>query len=311
MTYDVVVLGEVLVELASTGPFACGTQLRLGVSGDALNAAAAAASAGARTAVLTRVAADELGDMIVARVTELGVDTALIRRVPGQNGAYFVHADPAGAREFVYIRRASAAAELSPADVRDAGLERAGAVLATGVTCALSASAADAVRAAAATASRFVYDPNYRPRLVDGATAAAHLRELAPHAALVTPSHPTESGVLLGPGDPAHAAAACRSLGAQAAAVTCGPDGVWLADETSTGHVAPIPPPRLVDQTGAGDVFAGTVTARLALGDPLATAVRLGTAAASLSLAFQGGCAEPPTLAQTRAHLEAALGVAS
>ncbi|MDT4948456.1 MAG: hypothetical protein QOJ37_1051, partial [Pseudonocardiales bacterium] len=38
-------------------------------------------------------------------------------------------------------------------------------------------------------------------------------------------------------------------------------------------------------QLGAGDVFVGTVAARLALGDDLLAAARLGTAAASLSLA--------------------------
>jgi 2-dehydro-3-deoxygluconokinase len=58
----------------------------------------------------------------------------------------------------------------------------------------------------------------------------------------------------------------------------------------------------VVDQTGAGDSFAGTVTARLALGDTLLDAVRLGVAAASLSVGGLGGTGHVATLEETRAH---------
>jgi 2-dehydro-3-deoxygluconokinase len=286
-TYDVVVLGEVLIELSSTEPFRHGGSMRLGFSGDALNAAAAAAAAGARVGLLTRVATDQLGDLLVARIADLGIDTGLARRTAGHNGAYFVHADPAGRREFAYIRRGSAASQLGPDDV---DVAEAAVVLASGVTCALSDSAAAAVATAAAQARCFIYDPNFRPRLTDAATAAARLRELAPRADLVTPSL-DEAAALLGLTDPATIAEACRKMGARAVAVTCGADGVWLDDGVSAAQLPPVPPPVIVDQTGAGDAFAGTVAARLALGDALPDAVRQGMAAASAVLGIQGGCA--------------------
>ena len=308
--YDVVVLGEVLIELSSTEPFGDGIPMRLGFSGDALNSAAAAAAAGARVALLTNVANDEIGDILVGRVAELGIDTALVRRVAGQNGAYFVHADPSGAREFVYTRRGSAASQLSAADVHAAGLSSVAVVLASGITCALSDSAAGAVRAAATGAARFVYDPNFRPRLTDATTAARHLRQLASYAALVTPSWPHECDALLGARSPQHAAESVRAMGARAVAVTCGGDGVWLDDGESARHVPAVPPPAIVDQTGAGDVFAGTVAARIALGDDLRAAATLGAASSSLALGSPGGCSALATLDESRAHLAAA-GVAS
>ena len=40
--YDVIVLGEVLVEVATEAPFGDGAEARMGISGDALNVAAAA-----------------------------------------------------------------------------------------------------------------------------------------------------------------------------------------------------------------------------------------------------------------------------
>ena len=302
---DVLVLGEALVELSATEPLRDGGRLTLGFSGDALNAAAAAAAAGARAALLARVPDDELGDLLVERVRELGVETGHLLRVPGQHGLYLQRADPDGGRGFVYVRRGSAGSTLAPEDL-PADLPAAGVVLASGIACAISASAAATVQAAARSAARFVYDPNWRPRLVDAGTAAGHLRRLAPHAALVTPAWPHEIGALCGPDVPDQATACqeLRGLGAAAVALTCGPDGVVLDDGTGLRRVPAFPAPAVVDATGAGDVLTGTVAARLALGDPLPAAVRAGTVAAALSLQGVGGTGYLAGWAEVRRHLD-------
>jgi 2-dehydro-3-deoxygluconokinase len=316
MVRTAVVLGEVLVELSSTEPYAAGAAVRLGFSGDALNAAAAAAAAGAHTVLVARVADDELGDALVAHVAALGIDTSALRRVPGQHGVYFSHADPDGGRQFVYVRRGSAGSGLDPADL-DPDLLRDAVVLASGITRAVGAAAA--VRRAAELAGTFVYDPNHRPRLVTAAEAAAALRAVLPHAALVTPSWPDEIGTLINSScgetsapapisthdpvlGPAAAVAALRALGAADVALTRGADGVLLTRGDDLHAVTAPPPPRVVDQTGAGDSFAGTVVGRLAAGDDLESAVRLGVAAAALSVQGQGGTGFVPTLEQTRVH---------
>lgn len=299
--YDVIVLGEPLVEIATLAAIEPGVPATIGVSGDALNAAAAAAAAGASVALLARITGDELGDMIAGRVRALGVDDALLLRTSGQQGMYLVHSDPEGERQFHYARSGSVGSRLAPADLPADALAAAGAVLASGITCAVSDTARAAVLAAARLSRAFVYDPNFRPRLTTAGRAAATLAELAPLAALVTPSAPAETAALLGAVDPAAAAASCRELGAAAVAVTCGSRGV-LVDDGSRTWVPAIPAPVVVDQTGAGDVFAGTVTARLALGDPLPDAVLLGTSAASLSVGGQGGTGKIAGVDEVRAH---------
>jgi 2-dehydro-3-deoxygluconokinase len=81
-----------------------------------------------------------------------------------------------------------------------------------------------------------------------------------------------------------------------------------LVDEGDGPRRLPaVPPERLVDQTGAGDSFVGTVAARLVAGDSLEAAAALGSAAASLSLSGQGGTGYVPRLARTRTHLARAL----
>ena len=301
----VVVIGEILVELSSREVFAPGAEFRLGFSGDALNAAAAAAAAGAHTVLVARVPDDELGDVMLEAVAGLGIDGSAVLRVPGQHGAYLTHADPIGQRQFVYLRRGSAGSTLEPTDL-ERGLLRDAVVLASGIACAVSPSATATVRRAAELAGDFVYDPNFRPRLTSRENAARVFRELAPLARLVTPSWPGEVQALLDlPVDVERGAAAAsvEQLGAPAIVLTCGPDGVLLRDGARETHIEAPPSPKLVDQTGAGDAFVGTVAARLAVGDDLLAAVRLGTAAASLSIQGVGGTGFVPSLEQSRRHL--------
>ena len=112
MSYDVLVVGEVLVELSADGPLRGSDRLTLSFSGDALNAAAAAAAAGASVGLLARIGDDELGDALTAHVERCGVDTALLRRVSAPNGLYMVIPDPDAHGGFVYMRRGSAGSTL-------------------------------------------------------------------------------------------------------------------------------------------------------------------------------------------------------
>jgi 2-dehydro-3-deoxygluconokinase len=302
-TLDVVALGEVLIEVATLEPFGHGVPATLGVSGDALNAAAAAAAAGARVGLVAILPDDELGHAIAARVAALDIATDLLKFRAGQQGVYLVHSDPRGEREFSYARAHSIGSTLGPDDLPADVITSAGAVVASGISCAISASARDAVRSAARLARRLVYDPNYRPRLTTTVDAAGMLMELAPHSWLVTPSHPGETSALLGADSALVAARRLRELGAENIAVTCGPHGVQLYGSGVETWVDAVPAPSVVDQTGAGDAYVGTLTARLVLGDDLAWAARQAAAAASLVVGGRGGTGYVPRLDETRAHL--------
>jgi 2-dehydro-3-deoxygluconokinase len=302
--FDVVVVGEILVELYCEEDLADGARTRLGFSGDALNSAAAAAAAGARTAVLTAVGDDEIGDAIVRRVVDLGVDPGLIRRSTRPNGAYLLHGDLTGHRQFSYWRNGSAASTLDLGDIGE-HVTTAGALVLSGITAALSDTTEAAVRTAARVADdagvAVVYDPNFRARLTSQARASAVLAAVAPYCALLTPSCPGDTVPLLGTDNPVDAVKAGLRLGAGSVAVTSGTDTVLVAG-VDGAFALPVPVnENAVDATGAGDVFTGTTAARLALGDPLVDAVGLGVGAASLSVTGRGGTGHIPTLADSRA----------
>ena len=302
-TYDVVCLGEVLVEVATQAPFGHDVPAVLGISGDPLNVAAAAAAAGARVALVAVVPDDELGHAIATRIAELGISTDLLQFATGQQGVYLVHSDPQGEREFAYARSGSIGSSLSPDHLPTDVISSAGAVVASGISCAISSTTRSAVLHAAQSARRFVYDPNYRPRLTTSRAAAHTLAELAPSAWLVTPSHPGETAPLLGADTALAAGRRLRALGTQIVAVTCGASGVQILTGDTEVWIAASPAPIVVDQTGAGDAYVGTLTARLVLGDDLIWAARQAAAASSLVVGGRGGTGFVPTLEQTRRHL--------
>jgi 2-dehydro-3-deoxygluconokinase len=291
-SYDVLVVGEVLAELSSAEPLRDGASLTLSFSGDALNAAAAAAAAGASVGLLARIGDDELGDALEAHVAACGVDTALLRRVPDPNGLYIVTPDPDAHGGFVYMRRNSAGSTLEPADIDAAGVDAA-ALVVSGIGQAVSASAAAAVEHAAGLVQRaggaVVYDPNLRARLTTPDAAAAAFARIAPHVSVAIPSHPVETTALLGARTPEEGAAAARRLGASAAVVTSGAAGVLVDDGNEVTVVPSVPAPVVLDATGAGDAFAGTMAAGLARGETVVAAARQAVVAAARSLGARGG----------------------
>ncbi|MGV9714025.1 sugar kinase [Gordonia sp. NPDC003424] len=305
---DVLVIGEVLVEVSSAGPIGERAATTLDFSGDALNVACAAASAGARTALLARIPEDDLGDAIVDKLDRFGVRTDTVIRGSGQHGLYLSHGDPTGEREFTYLRGGSFGSTLAPSDL-DADLLAATRIAtASGIATAVSASAAALVERAAQSARRFVYDPNLRLRLTTASDAGDALIRLLPHCSVITPSWPTEIRTLLQLSNDAtefDAIARLRELGADDVVLTRGARGSLVADGGTITDVPVIPAPAVVDQTGAGDCMTGTLCARLAAGDDLVDAVRLGAAAASLSVGGLGGTGAIAGLDRIRAHSSA------
>jgi 2-dehydro-3-deoxygluconokinase len=81
---------------------------------------------------------DELGLAVASRIAELGISTELLHFATGQQGVYLVHSDPNGEREFAYARSGSVGSSLSPDHLPADVISTAGAVVASGISCAIS-----------------------------------------------------------------------------------------------------------------------------------------------------------------------------
>lgn len=283
--FDLIGIGECMVEFHSTEPLAAAKHFGKGYGGDVLNALVAAARQGCRTAFVTRVGDDPFGPGLLAAWREEGIDTSHAPLVRGENGVYFIAVDAQGERSFTYRRAGSAASFLT--DAVDADFIAASrCLLLSGITQAISPGARAATLAAARIAREHgvtvAYDPNFRPRLWPSFDAAREAcTELLPYVDIFLPSLPVDAAILPG---------RVETL-APHVVVKLGEEGchVWH-DGACT--VVPAARATVVDTTGAGDCWNGTYLAALLRSEPPAQAATLANAAAAAKLAHRG--AIPP-----------------
>ena len=98
-------------------------------------------------------------------------------------------------------------------------------------------------------------------------------------------------------------AAALRAAGAAVAVVTMGARGCLFADADGERHL-PAPPARLLDSTGAGDAFCGTLAALLAQSWPWITALEAAQRVAARTVERPGAYAALPPAEEWSGLLE-------
>jgi 2-dehydro-3-deoxygluconokinase len=314
--FEVVALGEAMVEFNQTDPAVA--QYQQGFGGDTSNAIIAASRAGARTAYLTRVGNDWVGQKLLALWREEGVDTSHIEIDAVQpTGMYFVTHGKSG-HEFHYMRKGSAASCMTPDWLPKAAIEQAKILHVSGISLAISESATDTVIAAMRYATQVgtvvSLDSNLRLKLWPLDRARQVLEEAIGLCDLFLPSR-EDIEILINGTAASHSQIGlqadfildwCHERGAKTVVLKLGSEGCVVSDGKTRATLAP----RLVeavDATGAGDCFCGNLLAKIAEGDSLAEAARYANVAASLAVQGFGAVAPLPTRAQVLRCSPAAL----
>jgi 2-dehydro-3-deoxygluconokinase len=291
---DVLSIGEPLVEFNQTRAGEPG--YLQGFGGDSSNMIIAAARSGARTAYVTRLGDDEFGRAFLELWRTEGVDTRGVGiDREAHTAVYFVRHGPQG-HVFSYLRAGSAASRMRAEDLPMELVRAARHVHASGISMAISASAADAVLAAfeaARTAGAKVsLDSNLRLKLWPLARARAMIGAAAALADYFFPSL-DEARLLSGREDVDAVLDWAHGLGARSVFLKLGADGAIASDGKRRERVPGLRV-EVVDATGAGDCFCGATLARLAAGDPIVDAARYANAAAALSTTGFGAVAPLP-----------------
>lgn len=299
---DIVCLGEPMVEFNQTDDKG---RYLFGHGGDTSNCAIAAARAGASVGHVTRLGADEFGDSVMRLWADNGVDASRVTRdAAAHTGVYFVSHGAEG-HVFSYLRAGSAASRIGPADVPGDYIAAAKILHVSGISMAISPSAADAVleaiRVARDAGTLVSFDTNLRLRLWPLARAQAMTHAAMALCDIALPGL-DDARQLAGLDDPDAIADFYLGLGARIVALTLGAQGCLVATAGERRRVPGIGV-EAVDATGAGDTFDGNFLAEyLRTGDPF-EAARYANAAAALSTTGYGAVAPMPM----RADVEKAL----
>jgi 5-dehydro-2-deoxygluconokinase len=310
---DVVTVGRVSVDMYAT-------ELNVGfdeqqsftksVGGSPTNVAVAAARLGRRSAIVTKVGDDGLGEYVRRRLGEWGVITDYVGTEPGEQTPLALAAlDPPETPEVAFYRGPSAPdTRLLPGDLPDEVVRGCGLLwmsqgaLATGST----AEASLHWMAVRAREGYTVLDLDYRPALWPDLPTARAAAAKAISLSTVVVGNRDECHMALDTRDPDEAADRLLDLGVDLAVVKQGPDGALFASRSGRWLIPPVPV-AVVCGLGAGDAFGGAVSHGLLEGWDIPTIGRFATAAGAYVVARLTCADDMPTLSGVRELLEEVL----
>lgn len=274
-------------------------ELTMGVGGVARNIAENLARLDVPTTLIAAVADDMLGEIVVQRTHEAGVDTDLVFSVPGaRTGAYLALLAPEG-DVLVGIDDMGVVRRITPRVVRQArqALRHAGIVV---MDANVPTQTIRTVRRiCSASAVPVCIEPVSLPLI-------ERIIPIIPGSALFTPNI-AEAETILGRTittlEEAQAAAlAFREWEIDIVVVTLGGGGAVYATSEGSGHVPAIQT-EIVDESGAGAAMTAGIICGLMHRFPIDEAVALGASAASLTLLSPETVRSDISLEQVYEHL--------
>jgi len=232
MGAEIVTIGETMVLLYgedTTAPLRFGERLKLDFAGADSNFAIAMSRLGYRSAWISRLGDEPLGDLVLNAIAREGVDVSRVIRDPTRNtGLYLKHHDATGVTRIQYYRRGSAASNLQPDDLSPDHFRDTRLVHLNGMTFALSESCARTMRRAVEltldSGAMISLDLNLRLQLWSIESAREAIGPVIQKSSAI---FGTEEEFLdyFGVSDIDEALGAAVALGPRIAAAKMGPDG--------------------------------------------------------------------------------------
>ena len=305
---DVVALGELLIDFATVSVDGDGYPTMAAHPGGApANFLAALSKFGASTALLGKVGTDTFGRLLTDTLVQAGIETrGLIAADDVFTTLAFVTFDEFGDRDFAFSRKPGADTcirfeELDLGLIDEAGVFHFGSLSLTDEPARTAT-----YRAVAYAKSRgklITYDPNLRKPLWADLDACKRQLIWGLGQADVVKISDEEVEFLFGLDAEAGAAHILNNFGVKLVFVTCGAGGCFFQNAAASGWVPGLQDLRVIDTTGAGDIFGGAALWKLlelgkAPGElnrsELTDVVRFACTAAGLSTTRPGGISSVP-----------------
>ena len=311
---DVVALGELLIDFACQSTDAEGYPTMAAHPGGApANFLAALTKFGAKTALLGKVGADTFGKLLIGTLNKAGIETrGLVSTEDVFTTLAFVTFDEHGDREFAFSRKPGADTcirfeELDISLIDEAKVFHFGTLSLTDEPA--RSSTYKAVAYAKNKGKLITYDPNLRkPLWKDLDTAKEQLIWGLTQADVVKISD-EEVKFLFNLSVEDGADYILKNFGVKLVFVTCGAEGCFFKNAVAQGRVPSLDGIKVVDTTGAGDIFGGSAVWKLLQigkvpellnAEELVDVVRFACISAGLSTTKPGGISSVPEKSQVQ-----------
>lgn len=317
MAYDVVALGELLIDFTCVSADADGYPTMAAHPGGApANFLAAVTKFGGKTALLGKVGADTFGRLLTGTLEQAGIET---RGIVASSDVFttlaFVTLDAHGDREFAFSRKPGADTQLRFSELNLSLIDDARVFHFGTLSLTDEPARATTYRAVAYAKERgklITFDPNLRKPLWKDLDTAKEQMLWGLSQADVVKISDEEIEFLFGLSPQEGAKKILSEYGVKLVFATCGADGCWFENQNACGHVDSLKGIKVVDTTGAGDIFGGSAVWKvLQTGKrpeelneaELREAVHFACTAAGLSTTKPGGISSVPELSAVAANL--------
>ena len=292
MQPDIVALGEPLIEFsaAASGGLVDGAQFVAGCGGDTCNFVVAVSRLGGRAGYISRIGDDPFAHLLRRRWEEEGVDATHVGIDPSaRTGIYFITREN-DVHTFIYYRKDSAASRIRPDDLPEDYIRQAGWLHVSGISQAISETAAAAVDRAVTIAREaqtiVSYDPNLRLKLWPLSKARDIIHHTVSRSDILLPSY-EDAYQLTGLQDPEEIVRIYLSMGPGMVVLKLGSEGALFGMQTSKAGAPALTrvaacPVAAIDASGAGDTFDAAFTVSRLAGRPPVECVRFANAAGAL-----------------------------
>lgn len=268
-----VTIGETMALLTADhpGPLAHVSSMGLGIGGSESNVAIGVQRLGGDAVWCGRVGADSLGQLVRREIRAEGVAVRVTEDPAAPTGLMLKERRTLSTQKVSYYRAGSAGSRLKPGDVDSALVQGAAVLHVSGITPALSPSAAETITHAIGIARSagvpVSFDLNYRANLWAAGEAGSAYRNLIPLADIVFAGDEEAALVVGAEGKPEDLARRLSALGPSQAIIKLGSKGAVACIDGELHYQAAVPI-QPVDTVGAGDAFVAGYLAELMNGKP-------------------------------------------